>query len=176
MSVPKLIKHIFARQHESTWRVSKAKKLVKEMCKKHENCNYRALLDYFCPLPRLSSGSDESSNLFSLNVERNSINRFLRCVLKKVIPLNLLGSNRNRNVFFKSLSTLTSMGRFDKIPLHEFMRFIKVSDFLWLNSDKQSHTSTSDYLKKCQMIQELILWLINGYIIPLLKVLHTKIV
>ena len=139
------------------------------MCKKHRNCNYGAVLDYFCPLPQ-QLGAHPGNGILDFNVEPKSIDKFLRFLVKKVVPLKLFGTLENRNAFLLNLGRISTLNRFDSLSLREFTQNIQISKIEWLQSSRTTHSSPSDSLKKQEMMKEFVLWLITNFIIPLIKV------
>jgi hypothetical protein len=175
-SLPQLMGKIFQTQKKNYWRVSNCKEYIKELMKRHRNCNYNALLDHYCPLvyqkhPKISPESSNQSNILEYDTKPCQVAGFLKAVIRNVIPVRLFGIKENFERFLDSLSNLVKLKRYDRISLDIFSDSIKISQIDWLNSNRKGKCPPSDYIKKMEVFQEMVYWLVSDFLVPLIKVI-----
>jgi hypothetical protein len=83
------------------WRVKKIFPLVKKLIKNHKTCNYQALLNYYCPETCGKQITDDT-DILQLDSSALRVEGFIKAVIRRVIPLEMLGTKANLNQFLKS--------------------------------------------------------------------------
>lgn len=59
---------------------------------------------------------------------------FLKAVLKRLLPSELVGSRHNNTVVYKWAADIACMGRFEDVTLHSVMQCMRTKDVKWLNA------------------------------------------
>lgn len=60
--------------------------------------------------------------------------------------------------------------QFELTSLHSIIHDLKVNDFTWLVADSEGRTPPQEMLKRRTLVGELVLWIFDGFLVPLLKV------
>jgi telomerase reverse transcriptase len=90
-TITELVLSIFPQKTKKIpWRIKKIIPLMIRFVSRHQQCNYQALLDYYCPLPDKKQLKNAES-LFEYHTRPYEIDGFLRSVLRRVVPLELFG-------------------------------------------------------------------------------------
>jgi hypothetical protein len=100
-SCSSIVSNAFAqRSRKIHWRVQRAIPLFKALIKNHQQCNYKALIDYYCPIFPQEMSTDKS--VLELETPSRDVAGFLKAIMRRVVPLSLLGGSANMNVFVDS--------------------------------------------------------------------------
>jgi len=91
---------------------------------------YAAPFDAVC-LPKEGEDPDVGALIEARSTERQVTN-FLNRVLAKVVPRELLGSQRNMNVLYQSVAQFVRMKKNEVLDAKRVVRKIRVSDVAWL--------------------------------------------
>ncbi|KAM5157302.1 telomerase reverse transcriptase isoform 2-T2 [Mantella aurantiaca] len=95
---------------------------------------------------------------------------FVRDCLHRVVPETLWGSSHNKCRFLKNVKMLINSAKSEKMYLSELMWKMKVKDCSWLRLMKNCHfVPASEHLLQEKILAELLYWLMDTYIIQLLK-------
>jgi len=96
-----------------------------------------------------------------------------RRILLKVFPSLLWGSKVNLKTVLASVLKFLSHGRYERITTQNVMSGIKVSHFTWLEPNSRKREGTREHvqlsLKKHACVENLIQWIFNSFVVPLLK-------
>jgi Telomerase ribonucleoprotein complex - RNA binding domain len=126
-------------------------KLLQTMAQKAEKLPWKVLLDFHCPILEGSfvkhksdaqSQSQKGSRLPN-SCAMSAVCGFLRAVLKRLIPIDLLGSRHNKRVVCKWAVCIACMGRFEDVTVHSFMQCMRTRDVHWL------HPTCAPFESKC---------------------------
>lgn len=113
------------------------------------------------PNVRSEKPTDSIGQLLDQHVSSRKVFLFVRACIVRVVPVEMFGSNRNRNVFLKNVQKIVGLGRFERFCLGQVMQNMNVK-CSWLQ-DVTSNLSRLHYLAK------VLFWLIDSYVLPLLK-------
>ncbi|XP_043921081.1 telomerase reverse transcriptase [Protopterus annectens] len=95
---------------------------------------------------------------------------FLRECLIRVVPEELWGSSHNKCRFLKNVKKFISMGKFDQMSLPELLWKMRVNDCTWLQLHKgQRCVPAAEHLLREEILAKFLYWLMNTYIIQLLR-------
>ncbi|XP_061163693.1 telomerase reverse transcriptase-like [Saccostrea echinata] len=145
--------------------------LLGRMHDNHKSCRYLAFLHTCCPVSSAKKRVQKTGRrnrstpthvLLQDYAPPQKVYIFLRKVFITVIPEKLLGCKQNRNCFLKSVKKLIYLGRYEKICLGEIMKGIKTKSVSWLPKDSQ-------HCLKLNLLSTLVYWLMNTFIITLIK-------
>lgn len=96
---------------------------------------------------------------------------FCRAVLSNVLPKRLLGKY-NQSILFQNVEKFIRGRRFETPTLASFLRGMRIRDVAWLSPPGISLTqrlSMSDTNKRFQLLAEMVYYLIDSLLIPLLR-------
>ena len=94
----------------------------------------------------------------------NSVSSFVSAVLQRVIPEGLLDT-QNIRTLCGHVKQFIALRRYESLTLQHFMSGIKMKSVSWL--DQNGSLSKSE--KNMEIVAELIYWLVDSFIIPLVK-------
>lgn len=109
----------------------------------------------------LEKPTDFSGQLLSQHISHRKVFLFVRACIVRVVPLEMFGSNRNKNVFLKNVQKIVGLGRFERFCMGQVMQNMNVK-CSWL----QDITSN---LSRLHFLAKVLFWLIDVYVLPLLK-------
>ncbi|TPX70653.1 hypothetical protein SpCBS45565_g01623 [Spizellomyces sp. 'palustris'] len=175
------------------WRLKRAEHLVNMLITLHQTCNFRALLDFYCPSP-VSLENDSSASLDMLRAHTSfyQVTAFLRAVIHVIIPFEFFGTEQNREIVVKGIFsviarfrgngiiTSSAIGKFVRLRRYENMSLqsvithFKINDCSWVVPPKYkehqpTHIPLSDMEKRKELILEFLYWMVDSFVIPLLK-------
>jgi hypothetical protein len=104
--------------------------------------------------------------------------------LKKVIGPVLLGDDRNLGVLLRRMSVLTGVGpsslsdadlliqskQHENVSIHTVLQGISVNEITWLAVPGTTRPNPQEATKRRRLVEDLISWIMEGYLIPLLRV------
>mgnify|MGYP002718800281 CR=1 FL=1 len=113
--------------------------------------------------------------------------RYTTSVLRKLHGKTLLGSDHNLQVIRRRASLRLKLGaaqlthnvdasrlisakQFEPITLHSLLSDLRVSDFEWLSPPQSGRPALAASRKQKELVEQLIFWLFNEYLVPLLRV------
>ncbi|XP_071169870.1 uncharacterized protein [Mytilus edulis] len=154
--------------------------LFQQILFKHRKCPYKFLLNYYCPAekPKKKCGIYQRGQkhigdikLIKTNSVRENLHKFIphrqiylfiRRICLFVIPEDVWGSRRNRNLFTKNLQKLISSNKYDKLCLGQMMSGIKVSTISWLRTVKSNSVRQHIMAKVWH-------WIIEEFVLNVIK-------
>jgi hypothetical protein len=80
-------------------------------------------------------------------IEQTVVSKFVTEVLRKVVPIELFGCQRNARVFRRLCSKLTRSGRFQNFRLGSLMSDFKTSNIPWLSSVAEPRVKQNIFAK-----------------------------
>jgi telomerase reverse transcriptase len=149
-------------------------RLVERVRKRHNRCSFRALLDHYCPRgqPKVS----EQTSTFDHATTLTSVSAFCRAVIRNVFPSDALGEssseNHNFGVVMRSIDRFVYMRRYESFSLHDGMQEISLKDIGWLmppGTNDDSRICRSDFDTRKQILSELLYYLFDSYLVPLIR-------
>ncbi|TVY53989.1 Telomerase reverse transcriptase, partial [Lachnellula suecica] len=105
----------------------------------------------------------------------NMVSAFCRAVLLKLIPKEFWGTGdvqaHNEKVFLKNVDGFIRLRRFESLTLHEVTQGLQISPIPWLQppTTTGNKTSQSDISKRTEIFHELLYYLFDSLLIPLLR-------
>lgn len=146
--------------------------LLQSLQQNHEACKYWTYLNTCCPVvsvkKKLTIGRRRNLKipdhvLLKDCVPPQKVYIFLRKVFIEVVPLQIVGCLHNRNHFLKAIKTLVYLGRFEKMCVGDLLNGIKTKTIPWLKT-------VSPHCLKLHLLAKVFYWLMNDFIITLIKV------
>ncbi|CAD0112186.1 unnamed protein product [Aureobasidium uvarum] len=152
--------------------------LVDHLRTRHERCAYSALLQYYCP-DMWTQGDNmktEDHSIMKLATSSSQVSAFCRSVIAKVFPGRLWGEGEvgaaNKAHIMHQVDRFVKLGRYESLMLHEVTQRIKISSITWLrppNEPTGSKMSASDFTKRKEILAELLYYLFDSFLIPLIS-------
>ncbi|KAG9689750.1 hypothetical protein KCU95_g13462, partial [Aureobasidium melanogenum] len=145
---------------------------------RHERCAYSALLQYYCRDPSIQENDAEGGdyNLMRMATSSSQVSAFCRSVIAKVFPGRLWGEGEdgiaNKAHIMYQVDRFVRLGRYESLMLHEVAQGIKISNITWLRPPKEpigSKMSASDFAKRKELFAELLYYLFDSFLIPLIS-------
>ncbi|CAB4384162.1 unnamed protein product [Rhizophagus irregularis] len=141
---------------------------VKHIIERHNRCQYKNLLNKYCPIQDIDK---TDTNVTSLSYCNNyQVVKFVIGVLDFIIPPEFWGSKNNKTLIYKMVGIFIERRRFEVLSLHEVLYGFKVNECKWLvpPGDKKSCNSL-ERMKRVEVLHEFIWWVFECFVIPLLK-------
>ncbi|PRP89728.1 telomerase reverse transcriptase [Planoprotostelium fungivorum] len=149
-------------------RLERLESILKRTISRYQRC--RSLLHYHCPI--------EKKAIESLNKGHNShyqVWKFIRSVLKKIIPPEMWGSPSNFNQFMNNIFRLIKMRRYESFTLEEALRNFKISECKWshceetLNEMGRPIVPLQECLIRMGLVHRWIYWVVTHAVCPTLR-------
>lgn len=151
-----------------------ARGLVKRLRKRHSNCPYFALLQHYCP--RVSPGKSPADASIQLASIKSDVSAFCRAAVLKVFPKDFWGEGesgrRNARKVHQSIDRFVRLRRFESMSLHDVLQGMRLHDIAWLSPpqlDMGNSLSKSDFAKRKELMAELLYYLFDSFLIPLIR-------
>ncbi|KAL8370639.1 hypothetical protein RB595_000827 [Gaeumannomyces hyphopodioides] len=160
-----------------------AYQLVQRLQIQHKRCSYSALLQYYCPDPRLPCTASpdnyepEGHKMSTLDLASpvSHVSAYCQAVLSKVIPNDFWGTGHvqveNKRRFLKHVDHFVKLRRFETMNLHELKQGFKITEIGWLAPPGAAgqKTSRTDMGKRTEIFLEFLYYLFDSLLIPLLR-------
>ncbi|KAL8419788.1 hypothetical protein RB594_002812 [Gaeumannomyces avenae] len=157
--------------------------LVQKLQILHKRCSYSALLQHYCPDPRLLSAAasedyeSEGHNTSTLDLSSpvSHVSAYCQAVLSKIIPNDFWGTGNvqieNKRRFLKHVDHFVKLRRFETMNLHELKQGFKITEIGWLAPPGAAgqKTSRTDMGKRTEIFLEFLYYLFDSLLIPLLR-------
>ncbi|KAL8361655.1 hypothetical protein RB601_007468 [Gaeumannomyces tritici] len=157
--------------------------LVQKLQILHKRCSYSALLQHYCPDPRLLSTAasedheSEGHNTSTLDLSSpvSHVSAYCQAVLSKIIPNDFWGTGNvqieNKRRFLKHVDHFVKLRRFETMNLHELKQGFKITEIGWLAPPGAAgqKTSRTDMGKRTEIFLEFLYYLFDSLLIPLLR-------
>ncbi|KAK4500419.1 hypothetical protein PRZ48_008608 [Zasmidium cellare] len=148
--------------------------LVRRLRKRHSTCSYFAMLEHYCPRPSAGSGSADAS--IQLATDESNVSAFCRAAVFKVFPKALWGDGEtgqhNARKVYQNIDRFVRLRRYESMSLHDVLQGMRLHDIGWLRSPKldAGHSlSKTDYDKRKELMVELLYYLFDSFLIPLIR-------
>ena len=122
------------------------------------------------------AGSDGLYSFLAHATPSSHVSAFCRAIISNVIPRNTLGvgpdSKHNWKILSNSIDQFVQRRRFETLSLHEVCSNLRVRQISWLQPPKlhaQSKTSKSDMGKRLEILHELVYYVFDSLLIPLIR-------
>lgn len=149
--------------------------LVRKLRRRHAHCAYARLLEHYCPPPS-AQASNAAANFMSLATPAAQVSAFCRAAVSRVFPDSFWSAdsdeNANQAVLLRAIEAFIQLRRYESMSIHDVLQGIKISSIGWLSSPKQgddSKLSRSDFAKRQEIVAELVYYLFDSFIIPLIR-------
>lgn len=132
----------------------------------HRRCPYSLLLAHYAPLPGTGHSQADAASSHA------QVCAFVAAVFFRVLPRALLGSKHNWETMMKRIQLFIRASKYEKLSLQNFLEGLRVTDMDWLRPAKVRTTdglSTSDRAKRYELLAEFVYWLVDGFLIPLVR-------
>ncbi|KAG4305064.1 hypothetical protein PORY_001234 [Pneumocystis oryctolagi] len=173
-------------------RLRKFLKIIPSFQRRYKLCFYKVMLDYYCPVKgyshfdvldmsrdyvncHKSSSCLNSKNIqadisfFEMATPYSHVSRFLRAIIKQIIPKQFYGSYSNFENILNNVDMFVRMRRFESISLHSLMNSLKIKTVSWLENNTNCHMSLWDFQKRVCIFSELIYWTFDFLLISLIR-------
>lgn len=129
-------------------------KLIEAMVKNHHRCRYN-------PIVRRMLADSKSDPQKSF-VDASRVYQFIRCIIKKVVPIELLGDQTNQQMFLSNVRRFIEAGKGTSFTLNDLIQSMRTSKCRWF-----SHLPS--LAVKISLLTRLIVWLFVGFVKPLIR-------
>ncbi|CAG8728559.1 8921_t:CDS:10, partial [Rhizophagus irregularis] len=127
---------------------------IDHIIKRHNICQYRHLLNTYCPI--------QETSLVECNTYQ--VKKFVVGVLDFIFPPEFFGDKNNKTVIYNMISVFIEKRHSEVVSLHEVVQNFKIKKCQWLKGN-----NNLEILKCTEMLYELIWWIFECLVIPLLK-------
>lgn len=146
--------------------------LVRQLRKRHVKCSYASLLNHYCPTPSGEAAERSIKAASSLA----QVSAFCRAIVLKVFPGGFWGSCdvrvHNQQVICRNIDRFVRLRRYECLSLHDVLADIKVHGVEWPacdQVDQASQMSQTDFMKRRELMAELMYYLFDSFLIPLIR-------
>lgn len=150
-----------------------ALELTRKLRRNHQNCPYVALLHHYCPTsPNLAHGVARSPA--DLATHQTKVSAFCRAVVLHVFPQGFWGSGmggeHNRRIIMRNVHRFVQSRKGESLTLHDVLQDIHISAITWLRPhENKTKMCQSDFNKRKEIFSELIYYLFDSFVIPLVR-------
>lgn len=116
------------------------------------------------------------SSFLPYAIPTNEVSAFCRAIFIKVIPFGFFGSadegKENWRKILAHVDRFVHMRKFETLSLHEVCQGLKLKNIDWLapaNGSSSSSLSMSDLRKREELLHELVYYLFDSFLIPLVN-------
>ncbi|WVN86882.1 uncharacterized protein L203_102056 [Cryptococcus depauperatus CBS 7841] len=119
----------------------------------------------------LPTRAKDSKNLLLAPLSHNQVCWFVSTVIKHLFSTETLGSEHNLRVLLVNIRRFIKAKQFETINLHSALQNIQVTEFRWLKiiGEERQRVSQAEMDKRTRLVHNLIQWIFDGFLIPLLK-------
>ena len=151
--------------------------LVSRMLVRHGRCAYTKLLEHYCPLPSEFNPKKELPHFAKLASSVARVSAFCRAVIRNVIPFELVGAESvqspNWKVLMQQVDKFLRLRRFETVTLEDILQGLKTSQMTCFaaptTGEKGQRMSLTESNKRLELLAELIYWLFDSFLIPLVR-------
>ncbi|CAK3842412.1 Telomerase reverse transcriptase [Lecanosticta acicola] len=151
-----------------------AQHMIHQLRKRHSKCSYFALLNHYCPVRTENAEPSQSSIRQAADVAQ--VSAFCRAAVLQVFPKALWGSGEMAQNNVKKLKydidRFVRLRRYESLSLHDVLQGLRLDEIDWLippNARKGDRLSMSDFAKRKELMTELLYYLFDSFLIPLLR-------
>lgn len=111
-----------------------------------------------------------------LAISSANVSAFCRAVLARILPSAALGDGvdgtSNWTCLFRNVDRFVKARRFESFTLEAILKDMKITAISWLRPphiDPQQKVSMSDFLKRQELLAELVYYIFDSILIPLIR-------
>lgn len=145
--------------------------LVQRLRKRHSTCAYKALLDHYCP-----SNNNETVGTAQLATSAPQVSAFCKAAASRVFPKDFWGKadigSENLRIVHRNIDMFVKLRRYETMTLHDVLQDMRLKSIDWLvppGLDKADHLSATDVAKRKELMAELLYYLFDSFLIPLVR-------
>lgn len=153
----------------------RCQRLLLAILKRHAKCPYIKLLDHYCSTTQ-ACRSPELHNVLEQASPSSSVSAFCRAAISHVFSSELWGigpeGDSNTRHIMTSVDRFVKLQRYESMSLHDVMQNIKTSAIHWLDHPGvtvDQRLSASDLVKRQQILAELVYYVFDSFLIPLIN-------
>ncbi|RDD47422.1 Telomerase reverse transcriptase [Trichoplax sp. H2] len=172
-------------------RLIRLQQIFQSFIKRHKKCRFQALLHRQCPLKPHQIFPIEASQTVNINCKKRTetkvatnysclrnnystpvqVYSFLVSVCNHVIPQQLWGCKRNKQLFYNKLFRFIHLHKNEKFTCRDIMMNMKISECIWANNfmQKAKLSPISNSEKSWRLCTTFFWWLFNDYCLSILK-------
>lgn len=97
---------------------------------------------------------------------------FAKLAVKSLLPRDLFGSRHNQNLIFDTIGEFVRLRRFESFNLHQIAQSFRFADVDWAlppRASRKRRLSRHDAEARKKIVLEVLYWLFDGLLIPLLR-------
>lgn len=92
---------------------------------------------------------------------------YVRTVVRRVVPLALVGSHANRRTLCAAAARLVCARRHERVTLHDALASFRVSHCAWLGAGRAR--SAAAHARATALVHALVYWLLEHLVVPLVR-------
>ncbi|KAK9448969.1 Telomerase ribonucleoprotein complex RNA binding domain-containing protein [Limtongia smithiae] len=142
--------------------------LIRTMQRRHRQCRYDILLNHFCPVGENQFADRDATPLTEYAVSYQQVTTFVKCVLFKVLPKDVFGSEYAKRQVLKYIDLYLTMNRFESFTMHDLLQNIKITHLHWLGSATQK-LARPEYQRRRTLLSEFIYWVFESLIANIVR-------
>ncbi|KAI9814836.1 MAG: hypothetical protein M1827_003102 [Pycnora praestabilis] len=125
----------------------------------------------------VSTTSPRKLSMLDYSTPASDVSAYCRAVILNIVPDELFGTHEigreNRKIIMSNIDRFVKLRRFESLSLHEVMQGMKIITIPWLKrskiQDTGARTSQSDLHKRSQIFHEVIYYIFDSLLIPLIR-------
>jgi len=132
--------------------------------------------DSLPPTDKVPSAEENTASFLPYATPAEHVSGFCRAILTKLLPKDTFGSGsdgaNNWHKIMNHLDAFVRMRKFETVNLHELVQGLRVKSVPWLASKGANSTSklaVSDTKKRQELLHELVYYVFDSLIIPLIN-------
>lgn len=154
---------------------------VQRIQKRHQRCSYAAAFNHYCPkfaptkarTDISTTDTDSSDNFLIHAVPQSNVSSFVRAIAMNIFADTIRGRDqtamRDTRRLCKRLDQFVKLRRFESTTLHELKQGLSLPT--WTkhpNQSPESKPSLHEFEKQHELFDEMLYFLIDGFVIPLI--------
>lgn len=157
----------------------KCENMIGIMRRRHARCSYTSLLQHYCPIRTSESPKSTTAldgTVLSLATPAAQVSAYCRGVVDRILLSRFWGEGPtgvyNKTRIMNEIHRFVLMRRYESMTLHDVMHNMKIANVHWLAPPDQSQgakLAVSDFQKRREIFAELIYYLFDSFLIPLIS-------
>lgn len=118
----------------------------------------------------------KDEDIIGLATPAGQVSAYCRSVVAKVFPSQLWGhgqeGSRNKETILKNMDKFIKLRRYETMTLHDVLQNLMLTNIQWLTvpgHGQHSKLSASDFAKRNEIFAELVYYLFDSFLIPLIS-------
>jgi len=147
--------------------------LVRDLRINHQKCRYVELLRHHCrtQVPDQTKGKVDPT---AHATPHANVSAFCRTVFERVFPTEFWGlgldGETNMRTVSRNIDEFIRLRKGESLTLHDVLQDVQIGGIVWLRPAKSSgKMSQSDFEKRKEMLAELVYYVFDSFIIPLIR-------